>query len=496
MLDISHIILFLHFLMLSILCLFGLHRLSIVLRWITHRKIKAIKPAVFVSLPTITIQVPLYNERLVAERIVHAVAKIDYPKNKLQIQIIDDSTDETSQFVARVIKQYAKLGVDIQHVHRNNREGYKAGALKAAMTSASGEFIAIFDADFIPYPSIIKDTIDHFNNKEIAMVQFRWDHLNRHDSQLTQSQAMMLDAHFSLEQHVRYASNALFNFNGTAGIWRTKAIVDAGNWSADTLTEDLDLSYRAQLKGWKLIYLNDVGCPGELPANMNAFKSQQHRWAKGGIQVMKKMLLNVWRSTLSLPKKLESTFHLSNNLAYFVMLFDTIFLLVPSLIVRHYYQLELMLWVELILFMLASGGHLVYFFFGQVALGHSKWRALKNMPRIILLGIQLAFNNSKAVLEAILGQQSEFVRTPKSGDYKLKSMANTFPKKLGKGLYKTVSPQGGSVELFLAIIYSIVLIWSIYHELWLMLPFLLLLIIGFFSAAIETLKIRYRPSCQ
>jgi len=484
-LDIGYIILALHFFMLSILCLFGLHRISMVWRWIHYRKTNVIKPKSFTELPKVTIQVPLYNERLVAERIIHAVAKIDYPKNKLQIQIVDDSTDETHQLVAHVIKQYTEQGINLQHVHRTNRQGYKAGALKDAMASATGEFIAIFDADFIPYPSILKETIDHFTHEKVAMVQFRWEHLNRHDSQLTQSQAIMLDAHFSLEQHVRHASNALFNFNGTAGIWRAEAIIDAGHWSADTLTEDLDLSYRAQLKGWQLVYLNDVRCPGELPADMNAFKSQQHRWAKGAIQVMKKMLFNVWRSTLSFPQKLESTFHLSNNLAYFVMLFDTVFLLIPSLIIRKQYQLEGMLWIELTLFIFASGGHLIYFFFGQVALGHSKWHALKNSPRIVLLGIQLAFNNSRAVLEAIRGQQSEFVRTPKHGD-------NTAT--IHHHSYKPSSPKGGEFELFLSLIYVIVFIWSIYHELWLMLPFLLLLIVGFFSAAIETLKMRYSTS--
>ncbi len=218
---------------------------------------------------------------------------------------------------------------------------------------------------------------------------------------------------------------------------------------------------------------------------MNAFKSQQHRWAKGAIQVMKKMLLNVWRSTLSFPQKLESTFHLSNNLAYFVMLFDTIFLLIPSLIIRNQYQLEHMIWIELTLFIFASGGHLVYFFFGQIALGHSKWHALKNLPRIVLLGIQLAFNNTRAVLEAIRGQQSEFVRTPKHGDSTAKIHIRQ---------YKTVSPKGGELELLLSVIYVIVFIWSIYHELWLILPFILLLIVGFFSAALETLKTRYSTS--
>ncbi|TQV88123.1 glycosyltransferase [Aliikangiella coralliicola] len=504
MMTLSYVLLSLHFLMLAILCLFGIHRLSMVVRWIFYRKMTAIKPKAFSTLPRVTVQIPLYNERLVAQRIVDAVAQIDYPHDKLQIQIVDDSTDETSQLVATAVEKYAKQGLDINHVHRVNRKGFKAGALKDAMKSATGDFIAIFDADFIPSPSIIKDTIDHFNNEKLAMIQFRWEHLNRHDSRLTETQAMMLDSHFSLEQQVRYASDVLFNFNGTAGIWRTKAIIDAGHWSADTLTEDLDLSYRAQLKGWELVYLNDVVCPGELPADMNAFKSQQHRWAKGGIQVMKKMLLKVWRSPLSLRHKLESTFHLSNNLAYFVMLVDTIFLLIPSLIIREQYQLEQVLWIDLPLLFLSSGGHLVYFFFGQIALGHSKWRAIKNMPRVLLLGIQLAFNNAKAALEALRGQQSEFVRTPKSGANEVQSVEQNISQdlsftasvnaKLSQGLYKAVSPRGGGIEGLLGVIYSFVFFWGIKHELWFMLPFLLLLIVGFFSTAISTLKTQHKLS--
>jgi len=504
MLTLSYILLTIHFFLLGILCLFGLHRLSMVWRWWRYRKITRAQPERFTSLPHVTIQIPLYNERLVVERIIHAASQIDYPQNKLQIQIVDDSTDDTSYLIDVAIKQYIEQGINFQHVHRTNREGYKAGALKAAMEFSSGEFIAIFDADFIPYPSIIKDTINHFSDKKVAMIQFRWEHLNRFNNPLTEAQAMMLDAHFSLEQQVRYASNVLFNFNGTAGIWRAEAIIDAGHWSDDTLTEDLDLSYRAQLNGWKLVYLNDVACPGELPADMNAFKSQQHRWAKGGIQVMKKMLWTVWRSPLSLKHKVESTFHLSNNLAYLVMLVATIFFLIPSLIIREHYQIMNVLWVDFPLLLLSSGGHLIYFYFGQVAQGHSKWRALKNMPRVLLLGVQLAFNNARAAIEALRGQQSEFVRTPKIGDKRcvdnglIKGIsvakAEYFDEKTTRPnknrFYQTASPQGGGFELLLGVVYSIVFVWAVNHELWLMLPFILLLVVGFISTSINTLMLQ------
>ncbi|MFT6273940.1 MAG: cellulose synthase/poly-beta-1,6-N-acetylglucosamine synthase-like glycosyltransferase [Halioglobus sp.] len=471
--------------------------MSIVWRWFKYKNIQPQRPEAFESYPRVTIQIPLFNEKLVVERVIHAVAKVDYPHDKLQIQIVDDSTDETYKLVAGVVADYASQGLDIQHVHRIHREGFKAGALKEAMTVASGEYIAIFDADFVPSPSIIKDTINEFTNDKVAMVQFRWEHLNRYDSSLTQAQAMMLDSHFSLEQQVRYKSKALFNFNGTAGVWRKAAIVDAGNWSADTLTEDLDLSYRAQLKGWQLVYINDYGCPGELPGDMNAFKSQQHRWAKGGIQVMKKILPKVWRSKIKLKYKVEATFHLSNNLAYFIMLVDTTFLLVPSLLLREQLQISSILWIDAPLLVLSSGGHLIYFYFGQVALRKSKLQALKNMPRLLLLGVQLAYNNAKAASEALMGHQSEFVRTPKAGDHGVGRQGVDRAGEQGKmsninaGVYKAISPQGGAVEVCLGLIYLVVFLWGIHNEQWLMLPFLLLLVIGFFTTAFSTLKGQY-----
>lgn len=497
MLNLSYTILALHFFLLGVLSLFGLHRLSMVWRWFKYRNVNFPAPKAFESYPHVTIQIPLFNERLVAERIVRAVAKTDYPHDRLQIQIVDDSTDETTLLVDRVVAEYADQGLNIQHIHRTNREGFKAGALKEAMNAATGEYIAIFDADFIPAPAIIKDTIHQFTNDKVAMVQLRWEHLNRHDSKLTQTQAMMLDSHFALEQQVRYASKALFNFNGTAGIWRTAAILDAGNWSADTLTEDLDLSYRAQLKGWELVYLNDQACPGELPADMNAFKTQQHRWAKGGIQVMKKMLPDVWRSDIERRHKVEATFHLSNNLAYFIMLIDTTFLLVPSLLIRENLQLPSIIWLDFPLLLFSSGGHLVYFYFGQVALGRSKLQALQNIPRMLLLGIQLAFNNAKAATEALIGYQSEFVRTPKVGACEIEFAAENIVRQQkttsgsGVGFYKAISPNGGVVEILLGIIYLLVFIWGIRNEQWFMLPFLLLLVVGFFTTALSTLKNQY-----
>lgn len=468
-----------HFVLLFILCLFGLHRLSMVLRWLYYRKHTTVVQSEFNDLPKVTVQVPLYNEQFVARRVVDAVAALDYPTDKLQIQIIDDSNDETCDIIAEQVALYQQQGINIQHVQRSIRQGYKAGALKDAMQHSSGEFIAIFDADFLPQPSLLKDTIHHFTDSKVGMLQFRWEHLNRDSSRLTETQAILLDAHFGLEQTVRFASGAFLNFNGTAGIWRESAIIDSGHWCADTLTEDLDLSYRAQLRGWKMRYLNNVSCGGEIPADMNAFKSQQHRWAKGGIEVMLKMLPKVWAAPIKLRYKIESSFHLANNLAYLLMLVDTIVFLIPSIWIRDQFNIEYIWWLDLPLLLLATGGHMAYLVFGQFALGRSRRNAILSIPRLFLIGIQLSFNNARAATEALRGQSSEFVRTPKSGELKTAS-ANS------QKSYKAVAPRGAFYELLLAVIFSVVLAWGVVNQHWLMLPFVSFLVIGYASTAISS----------
>jgi cellulose synthase/poly-beta-1,6-N-acetylglucosamine synthase-like glycosyltransferase len=479
-------ILAVHFFMLLMLSFFGLHRISMVFRWMRYRKARPTIQQKYEELPLVTVQIPLFNEKFVAQRIIDACASFDYPTDKLQIQVVDDSTDNTKELVAQRVEQYQRDGINIEHVHRTNREGFKAGALKDAMASATGEFIAIFDADFMPAPSTIKDCIHHFTDESVGMVQMRWEHINRFSSRFTEAQAIILDSHFALEQQVRYASNKLFNFNGTAGVWRTSAIVDSGHWQGDTLTEDLDLSYRAQMRGWNLRYLNDVSCPGELPANMDAFRSQQHRWAKGGIQVMLKILGDVWRSGFGLSKKLEATFHLANNLSYLVVLLDTIFLLIPSIIVREIYDIEFMFWIDLPFLLLATGGHLLYLYFGQVALKHSKRRAFSHVPGLMLVGIQLAFNNARAGIEALRGQQSEFVRTPKSGEKAVREKAQSLS--ISQQFYQVVLPKSAAVEFLLSIVYCIVLAWAVHNQIWFMTPFLMLLIIGFMTTAFTNFR--------
>lgn len=489
----SLIVIAAHFMLLFILSLFGLHRLSMVFRWFRYSGDRIQQPIPFTSLPKITVQIPLYNERMVAQRIVDTIAKLKYPRECLQIQIVDDSNDDTSEILAKRVRFYQEQGINISHVQRTLRQGFKAGALEDAMDTATGEFIAIFDADFIPHPEILLESIHYFTQSDVAMVQLRWEHLNRRSSLLTKTQAIMLDAHFSLEQQVRSASNMLFNFNGTAGIWRTSAIIDAGHWSADTLTEDLDLSYRAQLAGWKMVYLNNISCPAELPADMSAFKTQQYRWAKGGVQVMKKILPSVWKAKLPLTTKIESTFHLSNNLAYFVMLVDTLFFLVPSLYLRDKYDFLNVWWFDIPLLLMSSGGHLIYLYWGQIALGRSKARAFIKIPSLVLLGIQLAINNSKAGLEALLGRESEFVRTPKTGEQQ--SAGNNLATLMGKtAAYKADAPKGAIFEIVVAAIYALVLLWAIGQQHWFMLPFIVLLTLGFATAAIHSFYNHYQLS--
>lgn len=475
-----------HLLLLVILSLFGMHRLSMVLRWFRYRHITPKVSEQFSTLPTITVQIPLYNEKFVAERIIHACANLHYPKDKLQVQVVDDSTDDTSDIVKQAVQTLEKQGINIVHIQRAHRSGFKAGALKEAMRQASGEFIAIFDADFVPPPNLLIDNIHYFTSPDIGMVQFRWEHLNRQNTANTKAQAIMLDAHFGLEQQVRWASHCLFNFNGTAGIWRKRTIIDAGNWQADTLTEDLDLSYRAQMKGWQMIYLNHVTCPGELPADMSAFKSQQHRWAKGGVEVLLKMLRTIWRQPFSFGKKLEATFHLSNNLAYLVMLIDSIFFLLPSILIREYYGVEYYYWLDLPLLFFASAGHLIYLFFSQVALNHSKLKAFVLLPQLMLMGIQLAFNNARAGFEALTKQRSEFVRTPKTGElqHAAKPRTKTTP---GNG-YRARVPNSALVELILSLVYMAVFTWAIANQLWITLPFLAILSCGFLLNGIANLR--------
>jgi len=314
--------------MLLLVALFGFHRWMLVFLYYRHKRNAPRCKSRFEELPSVTIQLPMYNEPYVAERIIASCCAINYPKDKLQIQVLDDSTDGTPKIARQTVNLFVKNGYDIVYIHRDDRHGFKAGALDNGLKTAKGQFIAIFDADFLPTPDILQNTIHYFTDENVGMVQARWDHINRQNSLLTRGQSIYLDAHFMMEHGARNRSGRFMNFNGTAGIWRKNCIISGGSWQHDTLTEDLDLSYRCQMKGWRFIFLPDVTVPAELPPEIQGFKQQQFRWTKGAVQTAKKMLPRIWRSRLPLKIKTEATFHLLNPMSYLFM--SVLILLLPG----------------------------------------------------------------------------------------------------------------------------------------------------------------------
>jgi cellulose synthase/poly-beta-1,6-N-acetylglucosamine synthase-like glycosyltransferase len=399
--------------------IYGLHRYAIVFLYYRHRSKAPVAPSTFDPLPHVTLQLPMYNEQYVASRIIEKACLIDYPKDKLQIQVLDDSTDDTVAIASKAVEEARARGFDIEYIHRGDRIGYKAGALANGLKTATGEFVTIFDADFIPEPDCLKRSIHYFTDPKVCVVQTRWDHLNRNDSLLTRTQAIFLDGHFAIEHVARNRSNRFMSFNGTAGTWRKCAIADSGGWQHDTLTEDLDLSYRAQLRGWKFVFLPELTAPAELPPEMGAFKAQQFRWTKGGAQVALKLLPKVMLSKAPIKAKLEAFFHLSCFSMHIYMTL-LVLLIFPAIFLRST-PLHDQFWrtmFDISVFTLATMSASVFYVASQYEL-RGDWRmALKYMPMMMALGVGLCLNNTKAILEAVFGKTSEFVRTPKYGDAK------------------------------------------------------------------------------
>ena len=483
------LILITHYVLVSILCIYGAHRVyhGLAAKGIFMRVNNAARTQSSgdIDYPHVTVQTPMYNEMFVAKRIIDAVAAFDYPKDKLQIQVIDDSTDESVEIVAETVAYYKSLGFDIDHVRRASRRGYKAGALSDAMEDVKGDYIAIFDADFIPHPDFLKKSLPYFSDPEIGLVQGRWAYLNTGRNMLTRLQSVMLDAHFGIEQVTRYGKGVFFNFNGTAGIWRKETIIDAGGWRADTLTEDTDLSYRAQMRGWKFIYRPDIDCPSEIPEDMNAFKIQQHRWAKGAIEVMKKLLPTIWASDAPRKAKVEATFHLTGNISYLLMFIDSLFFLLPTVHIREQMGPNPLIWLDLPIFAFASLSHAYFFLSSQNRLYGKMWDKLFIMPALLATSIGLGVNNGRAVIEAIIGYKTGFARTPKSGD-------NTSAISLRKKYQANSQNWGTYLELILGSLYAAFLTWAVMKSYWVVVPFLLLFAIGFFytglSSLLETLQ--------
>ncbi|HOB75771.1 MAG TPA: glycosyltransferase family 2 protein [Phycisphaerae bacterium] len=401
---------------LGMVCIYGLHRYQLVHLYYKYRRNIPRITACFRERPRVTIQLPMYNEHAVARRVIDATCRIDYPKDRLQIQVLDDSTDETVQIAREAVNYWRAQGFDIEYIHRDNRAGYKAGALANGLKTATGEFVLIFDADFIPPPEILASTIDYFTDPSVGMVQARWEHLNRDQSLLTKTQAILLDGHFVIEHAARNRSGRFMSFNGTAGMWRKSCIEDAGGWQHDTLTEDLDLSYRAQMRGWKFLFLPEVTSAAELPPDMEAFKQQQYRWAKGGAQTCRKLLPTILRSNLPKRIKMEAFFHLTSCTVYLYVVLLTI-MLAPVVYIKVHIFPEA--WERYIfdasILLIATCSASMFYVASQRALFKTWTESLKYLPFLMSLGIGIAFNNARAVLDGLFGKSNEFVRTPKYG---------------------------------------------------------------------------------
>jgi glycosyltransferase involved in cell wall biosynthesis len=464
-----------YFGVLLLLASYGLHRSHLVyLCWRHKRKLDAhrAEPQAVceeAALPNVTVQLPLYNEATVANRLLEAVARIDYPRDRLEVQVLDDSTDETQHMVRAWVERFRSEGHDFVYIHRTTRTGYKAGALDAGLRVAKGSLVAIFDADFIPQPQFLRACVPHFADPKIGMVQARWGHLNRSHSMLTEMQALMLDGHHLVENRARWAAGCLFNFSGTGGMWRREAIRSAGGWQHDTLTEDLDLSYRAQLAGWSFVYRDDIVCPAELPEDVSAFRAQQFRWAKGTVQTARKLLERVLTDRrLTVGQRIEAFFHLTPHFAYPLMVLLSV-LLLPALILMPATDTWTMLAVDLPLCIGATGSLGAFYALAEIAQGRPGRGALLRLPALIALGAGLAPHLTRAVLEGLDSMSGEFIRTPKRG-----SREGRYRARAGLPL----------VEIGLALLSCASVIASVETGHWFATPFAMLFMLGYGYVAV------------
>ncbi len=410
----------------TLYCIFQFHLLLHYWRKRKEGIVDMSSSAIMEELPLVTIQLPMFNEYFVVERLIDNIVKLDYPKDRLEIQVLDDSTDDTLALTKKKVSYYQNEGFDIKVLARTNRKGYKAGALKDATPYAKGEFIVIFDADFLPESDFIMRTLPHFSNPKVGVVQTRWGHINQNYSILTELQAFQLNVHFTVEQKGRETGDYLLQFNGTAGMWRKSTIEDAGGWEADTLTEDLDLSYRAQLRGWKIIFLEDTLSPAELPSEMMGLKSQQHRWMKGGAETAKKLLPQIWSSELATAKKIHATTHLLGSTVFLSVFLVGVFS-VPLLFLINPLAIDLSL---MSIFLVSTVLVAMVYYVANVRTAWAEPNSLKAIfkfvfifPVFLALSMGLSFHNSLAVIQGYLGRKSAFVRTPK---FDIKKVSDSF----------------------------------------------------------------------
>ena len=474
------VLLAIYYLTLGSLAIYGSHRL--VLLALYYRNRHRLNPSVAepTDWPVVTLQLPLFNEMYVASRLIDSVCRLDYPKDRLEIQVLDDSTDETSRLVAERVKHYRSKGFRIHHLHREHRRGFKAGALENGLANANGNLLAVFDADFSPRRDFLKQTVPHFRDPDVGMVQARWEHINRRYSLLTRIQAILLDGHFAIEHAARHSSGRFFNFNGTAGVWRKDAIVDAGGWQHDTLTEDLDLSFRAQLRDWRFIFLPAVAAPAELPVDIHGFKSQQFRWAKGSIQTARKLLDRILRSPIATPVKIEALVHLTSNACYPLMILLSL-LMFPAMYLRRDADPRMLLLLDLPIFLGATGAIVLFYVVSQWVVAPNGRRNLGTIPLLMGLGVGLAVNNTRAVFSGLLNDGGEFQRTPK---YRIEDRADGW---LGKR-YRACRTGTVIFEALLAGYMILCFTVACGLGMWFSLPFLYLFLHGYCYMTYLTLR--------
>ena len=475
-----------YFSILGVLSVYGIHRYETIRRYKKYKaNLPTEAPQRFEKLPPVTIQLPLYNERFVVKRLLEEVVKIEYPRDLLQIQVLDDSTDETHPYTERLCNEYAAAGHCIEYRHRTNRHGYKAGALQGGLESATGDLIAIFDADFVPPSDFLTRTVHFFTDPGVGVVQTRWSYLNKEFNILTQVEAMLLDGHFVLEHGARAGSGLFFNFNGTAGVLRRKMIDDAGGWQHETLTEDSDLSYRAQLNGWRFVYVPGVDCPSELPAGTHSFQIQQARWAKGLTQVAQKLLPRIFRADIPFRIKAEAFMHLTPNISYPLMIAVSM-LMLPVMIVRFYMGIFQMVMIDLPLIIASFWSISAFYLYAQRELyPKSWWKTIAFLPMLMAAGVALTVSNSKGVIEALLGIQTSFKRTAKYA-------MNSAEKMAAPPAYRRRSGWLPWVEIAIGAYFVYMVDFAIDTLNFFAIPFLLLFVCGYWWAGFSTLYQEYR----
>jgi cellulose synthase/poly-beta-1,6-N-acetylglucosamine synthase-like glycosyltransferase len=464
-----------------------MHRYETIRAYFKNKhKIPVRAPKEFDELPPVTIQLPLFNERFVVDQLLESASKVDYPRHLLQIQVLDDSTDDTHPYAQALVARYRAAGLPIEYLHRSNRHGFKAGALQEGLKTASGEFVAVFDADFLIPADFLLRTVHFFTDPQVGVVQTRWSYTNSHYNVLTEVETILLDGHFILEHSARAGENLFFNFNGTAGIIRKSMIDDAGGWQHDTLTEDSDLSYRAQLKGWRFVYVPSIDCQSELPVDVYGFQVQQSRWAKGLMQVAIKLLPSILRSNISRRAKIEAFMHLTPNISYPMMIVVSA-LMLPVMVVRFYMGWMQMLFLDLPLIVSAFWSISAFYLVAQQQLNPRTWkRSIFLIPALIATGVGLTVSNTRAVLEAFFGVQTAFARTPKyaiSGQVRSKASDSKYRRRSGWVPF---------VEIGMGTYFLIMIAYAIDSFNFFAIPFLLLFVGGYYWFGFATLWQEYQ----